>query len=268
MPDQQTRQDPVHVICIHWGTAYEAEDINKLHSMVVRNTTLPVCFHLFSSNPPDGLFAEILVHPEPALNIPPEQNRFAYRKEAGLCDDHLGGLTGKRVFFFDLDVVITGNLDEMFLYPKDDDFYIINDWNTNGDHVGQASCYSFVVGTLGYIKEAYEADPLGHQKRYGTASQEYLSRKVIERYGRLNFWPDEWCRSFRFHILPHPLLRWFQTPRRPLPGTKLIAFHGRPDIRDAIVGTWGKPGEPKAAKGLKKIYKHCKPTPWIRDYWR
>lgn len=258
---------PVHVICIHWGDAYGAEDINKLHSMVRRNSSLPLNFHVFSDTAPQGLSPVIKVHPEPGLNIPQVINRFSYRKEAGLCDDQLGGLNGQRVFFFDLDVVITGNLDELFRYPEGDGFYIINDWNTRGNHVGQASCYSFVVGQLGYIKSAYEAEPERFQKQYGTASQEYLSAKVIERYGKLNFWPDDWCRSFRFHILPHSLLRWLQTPRRPRPGTKLIAFHGRPDIRDAIAGTWGKPGDVKAAKGLKKFYKHCKPTAWIPEYW-
>ena len=34
----------------------------------------------------------------------------------------LEGLNGERVFFFDLDVLITGNLDELFSYPKDDGF--------------------------------------------------------------------------------------------------------------------------------------------------
>lgn len=262
-----SQETPVHVICIQWGTAYKAEDINTLYSMVSRNTTLPIRFHLFSNDPPEGLRQEIEVHPEPGLNVPPELNRHNYRKEAGLCDDQLGGLNGQRVFFFDLDVVVTGNLDELFTYPKDDGFYIINDWNTKGDHVGQASCYSFVVGTLGFVKAAFEAAPQPVLERFGTASQEYLSSKVIERDGALNFWPESWFRSFRYHCLPHPLLRWFQVPKQPVPGTKVIAFHGHPDIQDAIEGRWGRPGDRKMAKGWKKIYKHCKPTPWILDYW-
>lgn len=258
----------IHVICIHWGTAYRAEDINTLYSMVHRNSSLPICFHLFSNTPPDGLLSDIEVHPEPGLMVPVEFNRHNYRKEAGLCDDSLAGLTGQRVFFFDLDVVITDNLDQLFTYPEGDGFYIINDWNTKGDHVGQASCYSFVVGTLGFVKEAYEADPLPILNRFGTASQEYLSAKVIERYGPLKFWPDEWFQSFRYHCLPHALFRWLKTPIPPKPGTKVLAFHGHPDIQDAIEGKWGRPGDRKRAKGWKKIYKHCKPTPWILQFWR
>ncbi|MDX1680717.1 MAG: hypothetical protein R3242_08300, partial [Akkermansiaceae bacterium] len=185
-----------------------------------------------------------------------------------LCADNLGGLQGQRVFFFDLDVLITGSLDELFRYPEGKQFYIINDWNTKGDHVGQASCYSFVVGTLGFIKKAFEENPLAILDQYGTASQEYLSAMVIKHIGPLNFWPEEWFRSFRYHCLPHPLLRWFKTPSRPPEGTKVLAFHGHPDIQDAIEGQWGRPGDRKRAKGWKKIYKHCKPTAWILDYWK
>ena len=236
--------------------------------MIKRNTSLPFEFHLFSNTPPEGLLESVDVHPEPGLQVAAELNQFNYRKEVGLCHEQLAGLSGKRVFFFDLDVVITGSLDELFNYPKNDGFYIINDWNTKGDHVGQASCYSFVVGTLGFVKDAFEADPKLVIDEYGTASQEYLSAKVIERDSSLKFWPDEWFRSFRYHCLPHPFLRWFCTPTPPPPETKVIAFHGHPDIQDAIEGRWGRAGDRKRAKGWKKLYKHCKPTPWILDFWK
>lgn len=262
------QQKPVNVICIQWGNAYGAQDINTLYSMVSRNTSLPLRFHLFSNTPPAGLKKEIMVHSEPGLDVPAEHNRHNYRKEAGLCDDNLGGLVGERVFFFDLDVVITNNLDDLFRFPKGDGFYIINDWNTKGDHVGQASCYSFVVGTLGFVKKAFEENPLDVIEEYGTASQEFLSAMVIKYIGPLNFWPDEWFRSFRYHCLPYPLLRWFKIPTPPPASTKAIAFHGHPDIQDAIEGKWGRPGDRKRAKGWKKIYKHCKPTSWVLKYWR
>ena len=268
MSDPSSANDPVQVICIKWGTIYFAEDVNKLRSMLERNSSRPIQLHLFTNDPIEGLHEDIKVHPEPGLNIAKEDDGYSYRKEAALCDDNLGGLNGQRVFFFDLDMVITGNLDELFDYPEGDKFYIINDWNTRGDHVGQASCYSFVVGTLGFVKAEYEKDPLAYQKRFGTASQEYLSSKVIERDGHLNFWPDEWFRSFRFHCVPHPLLRWFTTPKMPPKETKAIAFHGLPDIRGAIEGKWGSPSDVKRAKGWKRLYKHCKPTPWVTDYWK
>lgn len=260
-------QQPVNIITILWGTLYSEQDVNNLYSMIKRNTSVPITFHLFSNESLPALNSEIIQHPEPAMLIRPEHQHFSYRKEAGLCDDALGGLTGQRVFFFDLDVLITNNLDDLFAYPQDNEFYIIKDWHAHTDHyIGQATCYSFVVGTLGFIKEAFETDPAPITEKFGTASQEYLSSKIIEKFGKLNFWPEEWFQSFRFHCLPWGPLRHLLTPHKPNPGTKVLAFHGRPGIPDAIMGRWSEADCGNAAKGWKKIYKACRPTPWIQEY--
>lgn len=242
-----------NVICIKWGTAYSDKDVNRLCSMVKRNTSLPIRFYCFTDNV-EGLSPDILVQPMTTLDVPPEENKYAYRKEVGLCDDNLGDLKGQRVFFFDLDSLIVGNLDEFFRYPQGDKFYIINDWNTKGDTVGQASCYSFVVGTLGYIKQYFEAHPREVTDKYYTASQEYLSVKVIERYGHLNFWPEKWFCSFRFHCLPKWPFRFWKMAKIPdWEGLKMVAFHGLPGMEDARRGIWCSDKTcPRYPRGIKK----------------
>lgn len=264
-----------NVICIKWGpTYYGPDDVNKLCSMIKRNTKYHIDFHCFTEYP-EGLNPDIIVHPLPEFtNVNPAEKewaqKYSYRKEAALCDDHLGGLDGQRVFFFDLDSLIVGNLDEFFEYPKGTQFYIINDWHSKGDKVGQASCYSFVVGTLGFIKRYFEEHPKEVVERFYTASQEYLSGKVIEKWGKLNFWPDNWFKSFRFHCLPKWYLRSFVSPKIPdVKGLKMIAFHGLPDLEDASKGIWcSDPTDRKYPRGIKKLYKHLKPATWIKDYWK
>lgn len=260
--------EPINVICIHWGELYGVEYVNRLYRMISRNTSFAIRFHVFSNETLPGLAPKILHLPEPGIKIPKPYENYNYRRSAGFCDDDLGGLRGQRVFSFDLDMLVMGNLDDLFTYPKDDRFYIINDWNTKGDHVGQGSCYSFVVGTIGSIKEDFEAKAQEYIDQYGTATQQYLSAKVIEKQGKLDFWPEEWFQSFKYHCLPHPLLRLITTPRLPKPATKMLAFHGNPNLEDAIIGRWSPPDAKKAAKGLKRLYKHCRPTPWIHDYWK
>ncbi|DAB34855.1 MAG TPA: hypothetical protein CFH82_03865 [Sulfurospirillum sp. UBA12182] len=263
-------QKEVNVICIKWGTAYKPEYVNKLKNMISRNTSYIVNFYCFTDDS-EGLDNEIIIKPLPQLNTQQEyQTKYAYRKEAGLCDDNLGNLNGKRVFFFDLDMVIISNLDEFFSFPQNDKFYIINDWNTKGDTVGQASCYSWVVGTLGYIKKYYEENPKKVVDKFFTASQEYLSSKIIEKYGKLNFWPDDWFCSFRFHCMPKfGPLRHFLVPKIPKNkiGLKAIAFHGVPNPKEAIDGVWLDKSGIKPLKSWKRLYKACLPTLWIKDYW-
>lgn len=260
------KNNTIHIITILWGNAYDEQDVNRLFAMITNNTSYPICFHLFSDELLPELNLAIIKHPEPKLDAHEQLQHLNYRKEVGLCDNALGDLSDQRVFFFDLDVIITGNLDKMFAYPKGREFYIINDWNTDGTHVGQASCYSFIVGTLGFIKKAFEQEVAAVVEAYGTASQEYLSAMILKRDGKLNFWPEHWCRSFKYHCLPHPLLRHLCVPKKPNPKTTLLAFHGNPGIDDALIGRWSSPSAKKAPRGWKKIYKACKPTHWIRDY--
>jgi len=262
-----------NVICIKWGTDYTAEDVNKLCAAVKRNTAYDIAFYCFTEDG-RGLSPDITVHPLPVMRVAPEHNKYAYQKEAGLCDDTLGGLTGQRVFFFDLDSLIVGNLDAFFDYPQGDGFYIINDWKHRRgplkNKVGQASCYSFTVGTLGFVKARFEADPEGILAQYHTASQEFLSAQVIGKYGALNFWPDAWFKSFRLHCMRNAIARWFLMPKKPgNPDLKMIAFHGTTGIREAIDGVWSRNLESsKYPRGWKKIYKHVQPTPWILDDWK
>lgn len=263
-----------NVICIKWGDCYQAWDVNNLCSMIKRNTSFDIDFYCFTEDAA-GLRDDIIVKALPQfvdMKKGEEEYAFkyAYRKEAALCDDNLGGLNGQRVFFFDLDSLIVGNLDEFFQYPQDNKFYIINDWHTKGTHVGQASCYSFVVGTLGFIKRYFEEHPKEVVDRFYTASQEYLSYKVIERFGKLNFWPENWFKSFRFHCLPFWAFRYFMTPRLPqVAGLKMIAFHGDPGVAEAVDGVWSSvPTDRKYPRGYKKLYKHVRPTKWILDYWK
>jgi hypothetical protein len=236
--------------------------------MITRNTKFEVNFYLFSNEKLPGLTPAIRQYPEPSIRLPADRSNLNYRKTVGLCTPEIAELQGERVFFFDLDVIIMNNLDALFDYPKDDKFYIINDWNTKGNHVGQATCYSFVIGTLNYIKEDFEANMDAVIARFGTATQQYLSAKIIEKYGAMNFWPDAWFQSFKFHCLAPIFIRRFVTPKLPPPETKVLAFHGNPNIRDAISGRWLSDKNAKKENRWKAFYKAFRPTIWIEKYWK
>lgn len=250
-----------NIICIKWGSRYNAQDVNYLYNMVRRNLKeTSLAFYCFTDNA-DGLNEQIISKPLPQMNCDLSEVKYVYRKEASLCADDLGGLAGQRVLYFDLDVIITGQLDCFISYPSGDEFVITRDWNVKKQGIGQASCYSWKVGTLGYIKEYFEKHPRQVIQQFRTGSQEYLSAKVIEKWGALNYWPEEWCRSFKVHALPPWYLRLFLRPKLPQ-GTRVLVFHGQPKIDDAIAGIWDPAGVPI----YKKVYKTVRPTPWLAQY--
>ena len=248
-----------NVVCIKWGTDYSGDDVNKLYNNVLNNTNYDIDFYCFTDDI-NGLNNKIIVKPIPELKNVYNIGCQIYIKEVGLCDNNLGGLNGQRVLYFDLDTVIVDNIDCFFDLPKNEEFYIIKDWNHIIKEVGQASCYSWVVGTLGFIKDYFEINYKSIYKKFGSASQEYLSGKVIEKYGKLNFWPEDWCKSFKVHCIPNPFLpfsRKFTMAKIPS-GSKIICFHGVPKAKDAKNGIW-----PEKNPIKKFFYKHLKPVEWI-----
>lgn len=249
-----------NIVTIKWGKKYSSNHVNHLYKAIKKNTSYDIQFFCFTDDV-SGLDESIVTFPLPSIQILPEHKNYIYLKEAGLCENNLGNLENQRVFFFDLDVVIVGNLDDLFAFPKGDEFVIINDWNTKGNKVGQASLYSWIVGTLGDIKDEYEARPHEIIKEFGTASQEYLSNRVIKKYGQLNFWPEAWCVSFKQHCLPAWYFRYRKAPVCPN-GSKVIAFHGDPKPENALQGKWSD----KAVPWYKRIYKHTKPAKWLEQY--
>lgn len=268
-------QEPVNIITIKWGKLYGAEYPNKIFKMLSKNLSVPFRVFCFTDDA-KGIDKNIIVKPFTKfekLNAKKADKEIPGRwfKEAALCDNNLcKELKGQRVLFLDLDIVITDNIDCFFDFDeKDDSFVIINDWTKpswekgdKGKNRGQASAYSFKVGTLGFIKDYFEQNPKEVMDKFDTASQEYLSSKVIEWQGCLKFWPKSWCRSFRFCAVPKFFLfRWFFTPKLPK-DCKILVFHGAVNPADAVKGYWPV----KKGQGWKKLYKHIKPSKWLKKY--
>jgi len=266
------KREPVNIICIKYSNSYGPEYVNRLFNMVLTNINIPFRFYCFTDDS-SGIDERVIIKDIPVFKDSDGgvlSGFSTYNKDVGFCSDDLGGyeLRDKRVLVLDLDVIITDNIDDLFScnnYP--DEFIITKDFSKgqNNTRFGQASCYSFRVGTLGYIKEYYENNMNLVHKKYKTSSQEFLSDMIMKKYGVLRFWPDSWVRSFKKHCLPNVFLRWIKKPKFPN-GAKIIYFSGYPNPSDALVGRWAPVGQ--SVPFIKRIYKHVRPTKWIADYWK
>jgi hypothetical protein len=114
------------------------------------------------------------------------------------------------------------------------------------------------------VKRYFEEHPREVVARFFTAAQEFLSDQLIKKRGALKFWPEQWCRSFRFHCMPFAPLRAFVTPRIPA-GAKLIVFHGSPKPHEALAGKWSFDFKVPV---YKRWYKTVRETPWIGHFWK
>lgn len=250
-----------NIVCMKWGNAYGADYVNRLYNMVKRNMTRPFRFICFTDHK-EGIDPAIEVFDLPPWKSAPLSRMGAYRKKT-LCRADLAPFKeGERFLYLDLDVVIMANIDPFFDYEPERDFIICYNWSRGNGRIGNSSVTMMRVGPLQYITDHMEDNFENVQAEFRTASQEYLSSKVIEKYGALTFWPDAWCKSFQFHVMPSRLLRAFVAPKRPPTGTKILIFHGKVNPPDAINGIW-----PGRYPVWKKWYKRLRPATWVADYY-
>jgi len=109
----------IKIVCIKWdGKDYNAEYVNRLYRGIKRNTSVDFSFICFADHP-TGLQEEIDYKPLP-VNLGNWYNKIAlYNKEHYSPED--------QIFFFDLDTVIVGSLDDILKYEGN--FIILRDFS-------------------------------------------------------------------------------------------------------------------------------------------
>lgn len=244
----------VNVMCMKWGSKYGPEYVNKLYSMVKRNLTIPFRFACFTDDA-TGLDSRIEVFPMPEIHVP-EKHQISPWRKLTILGEQLGTLSGTTMFL-DLDIVIVDNIDCFFVLEGD--FCIIENWTQLGQGIGNSSVYRFEVGAHKNVLEHYNNNTDEVLANYRN-EQIFLSKKIVEFGGKITYWPEKWCRSFKRHAIPKMPFRYFKTPQIP-EGAKIVVFHGHPHPDEAIAGKW---------KGfsVKSFHKFVRKTPWIARYWQ
>jgi len=244
----------VNLICLKWGTLYGPEYVNRLYHGIKRNLSKPfrfICYTDDTDNIADGV--ECLDFPD--FPVGPKLFWSAWRKFCVLREDV--PFEGPSLFL-DLDVLITGSLDEFFEYGDPNQFVIIHNWiewqktlfRPRPD-IGNSSVFRFPARKFHFAYEKFLSEAEWAFTHFPT-EQAYLTYCLKDRK---IWWPDEWVRSFKRHCRrPFPLNRLLQ-PRFPK-GARIIAFHGRPHPDDAIEGFKGE-----------KPHHYVHPCTWIKDYW-
>ncbi len=243
----------ITVICLKWGERYGSEYVNRLYAMVRRNTQRDLRFVCITDNN-EGIRPEVEIKPMPPFDLP-ETFRFKGFRRMFLFQESLYDLTGN-VLHLDLDLIITGSIDDLWDYAPEEPYVVSENWTQPGKGIGNMSVFRYRIGALTKIWERFSADPMGMLNQY-VNSQTFCSRTL----GSFKMYPLEWCTGFKHTMIPKWPLNFFITPKQPPSYVKIVAFTGKPDLEDVIAGEWPTP------KAWKKIYKYVRPTPWLADIW-
>jgi len=242
------------VICMKWGTRYPASYVNHLYEMARGRINGPLRFVCLTDDP-RGLDPRVECHDCPEIDIPPPHSLRGWRKlNLFAPSERLFGLTGDWLYL-DLDVVVTGPLDDFFTYRPDESFVVMQNWTQPGKGIGNTSVFRFRVGAHTYLLTDCVADFEGVWRAHRN-EQTYISRKIRS----IAFWPDAWCLLFKVQCVPPWPVRFWRPP--VLPETaRVVAFPGSPDPHEAAEGRW------PCRNPVKRIYKHIRPAGWIYEAW-
>jgi hypothetical protein len=242
---------PVNVICLKWGNKYPAEDVNKLYHMVKHNLDRDFVFHCITEDS-QGLSEEIQVLPLYDDTLTGWWHKLSiYRKD-------FYGLEGTALFL-DLDIVITGSLDNLFDYKPGATCSILDKGGSKWNVIN-SSVVRFEIGALNYVWEGfqYNHDWIMHNMH---GDQDWLGLVVPS----VEVYPENWvvsykkdCRAKGWKLLGHlgealmkkGILKPIGEAVLPA-GAKIVIFHGKPDPIDVVY----------------KPYKQWKRASWIQHYW-
>ena len=236
-----------------WGSRYGSNFVNRLYSSIMRHTKRPTKLYCFTDQN-EGINKEVICKPLPRINLPKSIYYTPWRKIC-IWQYPLYSLEGD-ILFLDLDLVITGNLDQFFDF-KPGRYCVIENWTQKGKNIGNTSCFKFPVGKYDFVFKKFQENPVKIWHKYHI-EQIYLSDEIKDQI----FWPSEWCKSFKHNLLPKWPRRIWKPAELPKE-TSIVAFTGKPDPDDVIKGKWPV----KRSQYYKKIYKQLKTPQWVLDNW-
>jgi len=230
-----------------WGLKYGADYVNRLYGMVRRHLRGDFRFVCLTDRS-DGIRAEVQCLPIPDLELPEGIPERGWKKLTTFAAD-LHGLKGTALFL-DLDVVIVDDMTPFFEWPGD--FLIIHDWKRPWRITGNSSVYRFELGSHPEVLERFRAEHDSIRARLRN-EQAWLS-EVMHQQHRLDYWPREWCASWKYHCVPRWPLNHFRAPSVPS-GARILIFHGVINPPDALEGR------------STHAWRRSLPAPWIARYW-
>lgn len=192
----------ITVYSVLWGDKYPVDYVYRLKSMVQRNLTVPFQFVCITDQEIDGVKC-----------IKPLVHWHGWWQKLSLF-----GVADGPSLYFDLDTVITGNID--FLVPYTEN---VLSAPANWGQSGHGGIQSSVLAWNGTLKEPFLRFNYDIDSPRLWGDQEYLSELYKDQ-----FTPIEGVGSYKYHC------------RGGLPDwCKVVCFHGKPDYPE-VHDSWVK----------------------------
>lgn len=231
----------IDVVCVKWGTEYSDDYVKILKAMVERNTTIEHRFLCFTDKPIDGI--ECIELPS---DLTGWWNKIYLFKQ---------GNTNDRVVYFDLDTMLTGNID--FLMEYNGPLMGIENVGVNNRYEHDREKYRnvFQTGVLAWKRDHahFIWDVFNQHKE-----QIVKNIRGDGEFLHILFQQNQYKPDLLQHLHPGKLKSYkYEVYEDGLDDqTAIVCFHGTPRPHEAMTKStfpWGL---------------EYKANPWIGNYWR
>ena len=249
----------INIVCLKFGTKYNADYVNKLYRATKRNTTLPFTFHCFTEDP-SGIDNDVVIHhlkdtiPLEKINDnSPYGLGWWYKMYLFKGDSEIGG----RIFYMDLDTLVTGNIDEILQLTEP--FIVLRDFflaqrPNNRDRFGSgreavgSGIMMWNAGQLTNLWNTFIQDPI----KAITSLKPHGDQKLIQiltKHENRTYFQDvvqNQIVSYKVHCHKGTLA----------PNARIVCYHGKPSIPESITNITRVQGY------------NIPPAKWVGDHWK
>lgn len=224
----------ITVCCVLWGDKFSEEYVHVLKSSVERNTTIPHKFVCYSDRIISGV-----------STVPLRDGLEGWWNKLQLFDGRVDG----RIVYFDLDTVITGNIDWLLSYKGKfagvEDLGAINEHQQYLKGKLQSPIMSWESSTMDWVWHEWQISKEKAMKTY-RGDGEYLESTipVIQRVLLQRMFPQQ-IKSYKYEVYPSNI-----------GSASIVCFHGRPSIKQSMTETVVTP---------RQTYE---PQMWVGRHWR
>lgn len=233
---------PINVISLKWGNKYGSEYVNRLYAAIKRQTTIDFKFWCFTDTN-DGIRPEINVE---YLKYSTELD--SWWNKLNLFSQDLPIPLGERIFYIDLDTLITNNIDDLLSIDPCKIIVLKDFYYGIAKTAGKVASglMSWKHGNYDFIWQEFKKDPESAMRSVRPhGDQAWVERCVINS---CEYWQD---------LFPQKIVSFKISCNRGLPNNaSVVCYHGKPSIPESITNytndwRW-----------------HLDPQPWVADYWK
>lgn len=213
----------VNIVCVYYGLKYPIDYVQVLYNMVQRNITVPHRFICFTDH----------IKPQKLLSNDIEFRKFKHNDYEGWWNKmqlftEEANLQGP-CLYFDLDVVILNNIDDMCTFGNEHTFGVINDFNPNSG-LYNSSVMKFNNENAHEIWRQFQIHKTELMQLQG--DQNVMS-KIVKNWDNKLVMPDDWTYSYKWHDRVNPRFHKSEWKFELRPECKVCVFHGQPNPHNA-----------------------------------